>query len=660
MRKKSFAVLLIVAMLFAMIAANIPAFAADHRSDQLEVLVGFQGSPNPGLVRAFGGEIYAEFTLVDVIAVRMTAQQARALSGHPAIRYIEPDGMVYAIQQTVPWGIDRVFNGSGSRINTWQAGKAGLGISAFVLDTGIDRNHEDLTVVGGRRFYTQGPFLRNDDKYDDGHGHGTHVAGTIGALDNDVGVVGVAPAVDLYAVKVLTDNGSGSVSAIIAGIEWSVNQKEENSIINMSLGSSSYSRAFEDACQAAYDAGLLVVSSAGNTGNTGGTGDNVGYPAKYASVIAVAASDSENKRASFSSTGPDVEVIAPGVSVLSTVPGGYATYSGTSMASPHAAGVAALVWAADKTLSNVEVRDFLSNNTEDLSLPAEHQGNGLVRADMAVAAVLGTEPPATYSLSLAASPENAGNVTGDGSYTEGTSINITATANMNYIFDKWTDEEGLVISNDANFSFIMPDKDVTLTANFIEEQPPIVNQYDLTISSSAGGVVTFPGEGFFNYDEGTVVNLKAVPNEGYQFVNWTGDTATIADATAAETSIAMNADYSITANFEEFTAPPSVEIVSVESVIYTTSGGRNQDRHLHVALALKDDLGNAVSGALVSIDLARNNSTVLAATGTTDTNGTVTFSYNNAPSGTYTTKVTAVNAAGLTWDLMTPSNTYDK
>ena len=431
-------VLLVLAMLFTMTAANLSASSADRGNNKVDVLIGFQGLPNPGLVRAFGGEIYAEFTLVDVIAARITEQQARALNNHPAISYIEPDGIVYAINQTVPWGIERVFNDDiNSRNITWNE-STGFEVSVFVLDTGIDRYHEDLTVVGGRRFYTQGPFLRSDDRYDDGHGHGTHVAGTIGALNNSIGVVGVAPAVDLFAVKVLTDNGSGSVSAIIAGIEWTVAQGKENSIINMSLGSSSYNQSFEDACQAAFDAGLLVVASAGNSGNSGGTGDNVGYPAKYESVIAVAASDSDDQRASFSSTGPAVELIAPGVSVLSTLPGNkYGSYSGTSMASPHVAGVAALVWAADSTMNNIKLRGILNETAQSLGLHSYHQGNGLVRADLAVAEALrtGPEPPMTGSITGTVKDTSDSPIGGALVQVEGTDLTTTTNASGIYLLE---------------------------------------------------------------------------------------------------------------------------------------------------------------------------------------------------------------------------------
>ncbi len=260
--------------------------------------------------------------------------------------------------------------------------------SPSFLDTGIDTSHPDLA---GR--VSQGvDFTETGSSFDD-NGHGTHVSGTVAAIySNNSGVYGVAPSASLYAVKVLDSTGSGYLDWIIAGIEWAI--ANEIDVINMSLGTPSDVQPLEDACNAAYKADILIVAAAGNSGNKPGNRDTVEYPGGYASVIAVAASDSNDLRVSFSSTGPDVELIAPGVSILSSIPGdGYAYYSGTSMASPHVAGVAALVLAARPTLTNAEVRLILQQTAENLGLKQEHQGYGLVRADLAVQAASGSTPP---------------------------------------------------------------------------------------------------------------------------------------------------------------------------------------------------------------------------------------------------------------------------
>ncbi len=407
---KGLVILLVVTMLFSLGAVNLSTAQAlpgpddtvfSSTNEKVDVLIGFYQTPGPSertLVRAHGGEIYRQFTIVDTIAATMTLQAADALTQNSSVRYVEPDGPVHALDQTVPWGIDRVFGDEEYKFATWDD-STGVGMAVAIIDTGIDEVHEDLPeLLGGVNTI--------DDTHwgDDGSGHGTHVAGTVAALDNDMGVVGVAPKADLYAVKVLDDGGSGTISSVVKGIEWA--NEQEIPVMNMSLGTADHYQTLQDACDSAYSTGHLLVAAAGNSGNPPGRGESVGYPAAYNSVIAVAASTNNDNRASFSSTGPEVEIIAPGSSILSTTPGNsYETNSGTSMASPHVAGAAALAWAGNSDLTNAEIREILQDTAEDLGLSSNHQGYGMVRADWAVSAVLDVEKP-EYEVVVVA-PEDA-------------------------------------------------------------------------------------------------------------------------------------------------------------------------------------------------------------------------------------------------------------
>jgi subtilisin len=233
--------------------------------------------------------------------------------------------------QSSPWGIAAV------KAKEAQSISRGAGAVVCIVDTGVQPNHPDLAanIAGGENFVAQKGRIEASAWADD-NGHGSHVAGTIAALDNSIGVIGIAPDARLFAVKALNRQGSGYLSAIAEGIRSCIENAAH--VVNMSLGGSQDSSLLRAAVQDAAGAGLIVVAAAGNESS------GVSYPAKYPEVVAVSAVDSSMRLASFSNSGPEVDFAGPGVSVLSTYKGsGYATLSGTSMAAPHVAGVAALM-----------------------------------------------------------------------------------------------------------------------------------------------------------------------------------------------------------------------------------------------------------------------------------------------------------------------------
>ncbi len=230
--------------------------------------------------------------------------------------------------QVTPWGIDRVGGATASSGTAW------------VIDSGVDLDHPDLNVDETRSttFITNG---KDSKSADDGNGHGTHVAGTIAALDNDIGVVGVAAGASVVGVKVLDSRGSGSYSVVIEGIDYVAQNASAGDVANMSLGGGT-SDAVDDAVRNAADQGVYFAVAAGNDGSDA----NNYSPARveYNNVWTISATDESDVFASFSNwsgpTDPPVEYAAPGVDILSTWnDGGTNTISGTSMASPHAAGV---------------------------------------------------------------------------------------------------------------------------------------------------------------------------------------------------------------------------------------------------------------------------------------------------------------------------------
>jgi len=252
----------------------------------------------------------------------------------------------------------------------------GYGVMVAVLDTGIDYTHPELYGKVVHCINTVGPRLYKGTKLGkcaDRNGHGTHVAGVIAASLDNVGVAGVAPRVRLVAVKVLSDSGIGFHSDIAEGIVEAV--KAGVKILSMSLGSPSDSSVLRDASYWAYQQGAIQIAAAGNSGDGHSATNNVAYPARYSWVIAVAAVDQNYNVPAWSSDGPEVDVAAPGVNILSTYPGGrYAYMSGTSMATPHVTSVVALMQAVRsalglRPLTPDEMYYVLTSTAKDIGPP---------------------------------------------------------------------------------------------------------------------------------------------------------------------------------------------------------------------------------------------------------------------------------------------------
>ena len=587
--KRMWTVLALIAMLTTSVGvAAAPAFGngAAGQAEKVAVFVAFARQPGPAeeaLVRRAGGTIKYTYRLVPAIAASLPEAAINGLLANPNVTSVEPDGEVHAIDHPTGdseldsgWGVAHIGTGS---VHT--AGNKGAGVNVAVIDSGCDYTHLDLEA----NFKGGHDFVNGDTDPMDDNGHGTHVSGTVAGEDDGIGVVGVAPESDLYCLKVLSSSGGGSWSDIIAALQWAVNNGIQ--VTNNSYGSSlnpggTVKAAFDNSAAA----GILHVAAAGNSGNPRGKGNNVGYPARFDSVIAVAATDSSDNRASFSSTGATVELAAPGVDINSTqLGGGYVAFNGTSMASPHVAGTAALVIAAGVT----DVRTQLQITADDLGDPGldPQYGFGLVDADEAAAPSGPVNDPPTVSIN---SP------TDGSSFASGDTILFEGTASD-------TEDGGLTAS--------------------------------LVWTSDMDGQI------------GTGGTFSTTLSEGNHII-----TASVTDSGGATGS----ASISITVG----SPPAEATSVIVSSITYATEGGRNQDKHLLITVALLDDLGDAVAGASVSIDLNLDGALLTSGTRPTGTDGTVTFSLKNAPAGLYTTDVTDVTADGLTWDGITPKNSFLK
>ena len=474
-------------------------------AEELRVIIGFKH----GITKATtdflteqGAEIKHVFGSINAVSAKIPADKMELLKSDPSIEYIEEDHtatiLVFpeepltdeqkkalAAAQIIPWGVAKI-----RASEVWPSGDMGMEIRVCIIDTGITYNHPDLkdNYKGGFNFVNNTP-----DPLDD-NGHGTHVAGTIAAMYNDIGVVGAAPKASLYSLKALDNNGSGSYSNIIAAMQWSIDNNMQ--IVSMSLGGSSYSKALEDICNAAYNGGILIAAAAGNSGGDGSK-DTVLYPAKFESVIAVAATDQNDQRASFSSCGPEVEVSAPGVSIPSTVPtsgtkysdpSGYMSLSGTSMACPHASGTAALVMKKDPNLGNANVRKILSNTSVDLGSPGRDVFYGFGRID-AKAAVDNTSPQPPVLTKIEVTPATATLIIGETQEFKATALDQRNNP-MASIEISWGVDNPSVGSVTPPSSITGPDGIAITTFTALAAGNTAVNASNGTVKGSAGITVT--------------------------------------------------------------------------------------------------------------------------------------------------------------------------
>lgn len=313
----------------------------------------------------------------DVVKVKGKSvnKAIQAYQKNPNVEYVEPNYIYHAtwtpndtyFTPSYQWGPYKI-----QAPTAWDRTR-GNGIRVAVLDTGVQYDHPDLSgkVVKGYNYVE-----RNWDPYDY-NGHGTHCAGVVAAATNNgMGIAGMAPGAHIYAVKVLDNRGSGSLANIANGIIHAADNGSK--VISLSLGGTSGSTTLENAVNYAWNKGAVVVAAAGNAGNTVRN-----YPAAYSNAIAVAATDQNDRKASFSTYGSWVDVAAPGVDILSTYPNNRLVYlNGTSMATPHVAGQAALLAAQGRSNSNI--RAAIQNTADQVSGTGSYWKYGRVNAARSV------------------------------------------------------------------------------------------------------------------------------------------------------------------------------------------------------------------------------------------------------------------------------------
>jgi subtilisin family serine protease len=389
--------------LFIAFALTSPAFSAAPPGDEgreARILVGFRQAATQaelsalrsaveGLIPALPRWEGPELLLPNVARIRLPdlpelPRLKELLGSLTFTSYVEDDHVVTVSyipddpRYPEQWHLPSI-----SAPQAWDITTGSANVTIAVIDTGVDYNHQDLKdkCVAGYNFVD-----RNRDPMDD-HGHGTHVAGIAAASgDNSTGVAGVDWEARIMPIKVLDAQGSGYDSDVAAAIRYAADNGAR--IINMSLGGASYSYTLAEAANYAYNKGVTMVAASGNNGS------NVSYPAACEHVIAVGALESDDTLAYFSNRGSALDLTAPGVSILSTVPGGYGKMSGTSMASPVVAGCASLVLAAHPEYGPSQVERALKDGATDLGSPGfdTNYGHGKVNASAALGGEQQPEP----------------------------------------------------------------------------------------------------------------------------------------------------------------------------------------------------------------------------------------------------------------------------
>jgi len=405
--------------------------AKDLVPDQY-IVVFKEGAKKDHIPKAYGLTKIKQYDhALNGFAVKASAAQIEKLKNDESVLFVEQDSIVTINAQSMPVGIKRI-NADLNPISKIDGIDERVDIDVAIIDTGIDRFHPDLNVAGGINFVGTDP-----NAWHDGHGHGTHVSGTIAALDNGEGVVGVAPGARVWGVKVLSDSGSGYRSDVIQGIDWATANSDVIDVVNMSLGGSgsddgncgltNFDAEHLAICNSVAK-GVVYVVSAGN--NAADAASKV--PAAYDEVITVSAIadfdgipgglgtftcrfDVDDTFADFSNYGADVDIAAPGVCVLSSLTGGgYASWSGTSMASPHVAGAAALYIVANGKPMDKTGVDSVKQGLLDLAIPqndpAGFTGDRDVFAEPllnAETSVLGSNPVDSPPTVLISTPFNS-------------------------------------------------------------------------------------------------------------------------------------------------------------------------------------------------------------------------------------------------------------
>ena len=507
--------ILIIAVVAAITFSAAPSQAASSAKPYIIVFKDTVDVPAAvnGVANAFG--LQAEFVYQHALkgfSAQVPDGRLAALQKDPRVAYVVEDYVRTVDVQSMPTGIQRIFADDNPAIDIDGSDDFRVDVDVAVIDTGIDFQHPELNVMGGVNCTVDRVFTECYTGGDDDHYHGTHVAGTIGALDNGEGVVGVAPGARLWAVKVLNKRGSGYSSWIIGGIDWVTANAATIEVANMSLGGAGFSQAEYDAIQGAVNAGVAFAVAAGNEDDDA----NNYSPGGFDNVLSVSAlvdydglpggfgaptcfSDQDDTLAYFSNWGPEVDIAAPGGCILSTYPleqGSYGTISGTSMASPHVAGALALLASADNPGNAADVYALYNHVTSTGNYNwTDDSGDGIKEPLLDVH----TFNPVLVSTGGTSNTPPVVNISSpaDGAtYASGATVSFSGSAADAEDGDlsgslAWTSSLDGPLGTGAAFNAVLSDGTHTITASVTDSGGLVGSDtVTVTVGGGAGGTIT--------------------------------------------------------------------------------------------------------------------------------------------------------------------------
>ncbi len=639
----------LTAALFLALALTASSAAAGERkaglagSSPTTILVKFRagtsGATQAVVHRRHGGVVVGSIRQLGVQIVRVPGRaqdEALAYGRESSVAYAEPDSHAKALDVpndpnfSLQWGLGKV-----RAPDAWSVTHGSASIVVAVLDSGISQSHPDLAgkIVANQNF-------SDSATVDDVYGHGTHVAGIAAAVTNNgVGVAGLGYNTRLLDVKVLGDGGSGLYSWIAQGITWAADHGAQ--VINLSLGGTTASSTLESAVNYAWSKGAVVVAAAGNDASSAPE-----YPAYYANAVAVAATTDLDKLAPFSDYGDWVDVGAPGISIYSTIPGGYGYMSGTSMATPYVAGLAALLFSrltdsnGDGRL-NDEVRAQIQATADNIGVSGI--GSGRIDAYRAVTEV--AAPPTTGTIAGKVTNAATGTAIAGAAVSDGVASALTDATGA-YTLTNVAPGTYTVSASASGYAAASQSVSVTsgqtATANFTLSAAVTNGAISGTVKNAATGT---PIAGA-TVSDGLASALTDATG-AYTLTNVASGTYTVSASAsgyaAASQSVSVTSGQTAAAGFA--LTSQANQAMYVAGITFKANGP-----NLRVGVSVVNSAGSPVSGAQVQLQVSLNGGASWTFSGSTDSTGTVSFTLQKAQKGTYVATVTALVASGYSWD----------